>query len=346
MRIVNQKPGARLLVVATALVVANGGVGRAQDGIAPFRTSFDGRRVLTIEQESPSASRSVWEAAVDGAWREQRIGNVGDCLAAFYLPKIYTLDAGGPFDQIGFLAIPPGDSVASLFTAHADGTRVRRITFAPSGVVDPAVLPDGRLLFRMKSGNGGDSAWRWFTLHTDGTELAAAREREIPDSTASLAPSAVPKEPPGESSVVRDEQSTGQLYGLDSRISRESTGAPIRRLRVLVPASVRGSNDANEGGSVVLGEAAVEGDGSFFLELPASTAFRLASLDERGAELQTMKTWMWLMPGERRGCIGCHEDRDRTPPNRHVLALRKPPQRIGLDESSPRSPIPTGGPSR
>jgi hypothetical protein len=36
------------------------------------------------------------------------------------------------------------------------------------------------------------------------------------------------------------------------------------------------------------------------------------------------------MPMERRGCIGCHEDRELAPPNRHVIALRKMPQQIGL----------------
>ncbi len=39
------------------------------------------------------------------------------------------------------------------------------------------------------------------------------------------------------------------------------------------------------------------------------------------------------MPKESRGCIGCHEDRELTPPNRHVLALRKPPHWIGRSES-------------
>jgi len=43
-----------------------------------------------------------------------------------------------------------------------------------------------------------------------------------------------------------------------------------------------------------------------------------------------MRSWFWVMPMERRGCIGCHEDRELTPPNRHVFALRKRAQRIGL----------------
>jgi len=38
------------------------------------------------------------------------------------------------------------------------------------------------------------------------------------------------------------------------------------------------------------------------------------------------------MPNEQRGCIGCHEDRERTPPNRHPMALRAQPLRINRDE--------------
>jgi hypothetical protein len=80
----------------------------------------------------------------------------------------------------------------------------------------------------------------------------------------------------------------------------------------------------------VLGEIPVEKDGSFFLELPARMPLRLETLGDGGDVLQAMRTWMWLMPSERRGCIGCHEDRELTPPNRHVLALRKRPIAVGV----------------
>ena len=78
----------------------------------------------------------------------------------------------------------------------------------------------------------------------------------------------------------------------------------------------------------MLGEADVERDGSFFLEVPARTPLRLETLDEKGDILQAMTSWVWVMPRERRGCIGCHEDRELTPPNRHVFALRKEPVKM------------------
>ena len=75
-------------------------------------------------------------------------------------------------------------------------------------------------------------------------------------------------------------------------------------------------------------EAPVEEDGSFFLEVPARTPIRVETVDEHGAVLKAMRSWFWVMPNERRGCIGCHEDRELSPPNRHPLALRRPPHRI------------------
>ncbi len=88
---------------------------------------------------------------------------------------------------------------------------------------------------------------------------------------------------------------------------------------------------ANPGtiGEEALGTVPVESDGSFYMEVPARTPLRLQTLDADGAVLQTMRSWIWVMPEEARGCIGCHEDRELTPPNRHVLALRKPPHLIG-----------------
>ena len=82
------------------------------------------------------------------------------------------------------------------------------------------------------------------------------------------------------------------------------------------------------GAERLLGEVPVESDGSFFFDAPARTPLRLETLDEQGAVLQSMKSWFWVMPKEARGCIGCHEDRELTPPNLHVLALRKMPRKL------------------
>jgi hypothetical protein len=148
--------------------------------------------------------------------------------------------------------------------------------------------------------------------------------------------------PPGRSSVVSDQARAGLLYGLNAYLSdaQHSSGMNDQRihsLRVIEARAhsavarphSRAGTDPSTTEDEVLGILPVEPDGSFYMEVPARTPLRLQTLDADGAVLQTMCSWMWVMPGEARGCIGCHEDRELTPPNRHVLALRKPPHSIG-----------------
>jgi len=61
---------------------------------------------------------------------------------------------------------------------------------------------------------------------------------------------------------------------------------------------------------------------------------RLETFDAEGNPIRAMRSWMWVMPNEKRGCIGCHEDRDLAPQNRHVLALRRPPRSVGVPEAA------------
>ncbi|MBI4716996.1 MAG: hypothetical protein HY763_04270 [Planctomycetes bacterium] len=162
--------------------------------------------------------------------------------------------------------------------------------------------------------------------------------------------------PAGRATVVNRQVSWGQLYCMDVAIGGKQgllrdDGHAIRRVRVVAvsqddaPAAApraepeAGSAAAGSGRQrppsanreQVLGEATVEADGSFFLEVPARTPLRLETVDAGGAVVRRMERTLWVMPGERRGCIGCHEHPALAPPNRHVLALRKPPQRVAVE---------------
>ena len=75
----------------------------------------------------------------------------------------------------------------------------------------------------------------------------------------------------------------------------------------------------------LLGEVPVESDGSFYVEVPARMPLRWRTLDADGTVLQAMQSWVWVMPREARGCIGCHADRELAPPNRFALALQQAP---------------------
>ena len=38
--------------------------------------------------------------------------------------------------------------------------------------------------------------------------------------------------------------------------------------------------------------------------------------------------WMWMRPNERRGCVGCHENRELAPDNHVALAIKKLPVEV------------------
>ena len=67
----------------------------------------------------------------------------------------------------------------------------------------------------------------------------------------------------------------------------------------------------------------MEPDGSFYVEIVSDTPFFMQALDENGMALQTMRGWTWVRRGSRRGCIGCHENKELAPENRTTDALRK-----------------------
>ncbi|MBN1419060.1 MAG: hypothetical protein JXP34_09805 [Planctomycetes bacterium] len=89
-----------------------------------------------------------------------------------------------------------------------------------------------------------------------------------------------------------------------------------------------------EGVKRIITEVPVEDDGSVHFVAPAGRAFHFQLLDEKRRCLQTMRSFTGLMPGEVRGCLGCHEMHASAPPRRTGIALRRPP--------TPISPPPWG----
>jgi hypothetical protein len=77
-----------------------------------------------------------------------------------------------------------------------------------------------------------------------------------------------------------------------------------------------------------LGVVPVEEDGSASFYAPAGKVLYFQALDEQLNEVQRMRSVVQLQPGERRGCIGCHEDRATVAPVRPALAVRREPRRI------------------
>jgi len=82
-------------------------------------------------------------------------------------------------------------------------------------------------------------------------------------------------------------------------------------------------------GERVLGTVPLEPDGSVAFHAPPGLALHFQLLDERYRALQTMRSFVGVMPGEYRGCQGCHESHSRAPASEgNALALRSPPRAI------------------
>jgi hypothetical protein len=79
-------------------------------------------------------------------------------------------------------------------------------------------------------------------------------------------------------------------------------------------------------------------DGSACFTVPPRRNLYFQALDENYMELQRMRTFINLMPGEKRSCIGCHEMRRNAPGVGSAVAARRAPQplRPQPGETGPR----------
>ncbi len=92
----------------------------------------------------------------------------------------------------------------------------------------------------------------------------------------------------------------------------------------------------------ILGTVPVERDGSAHFNVPAGRFVYFQLLDENGMMIHSMRSGTAVQPGERVGCIGCHESRLSAVPEqeqeeRGPLALRRPPSRLEPWYGAPRN---------
>ena len=99
-----------------------------------------------------------------------------------------------------------------------------------------------------------------------------------------------------------------------------------------------------EGVKRILGTVPIEADGSVNFEVPSGEAIFFEMLDENGMAIYVMRSFTNVMPGEQRGCTGCHEQQlnahgNSTASGAQVgIAVRKPPVKLtppswGVEES-------------
>jgi HEAT repeat protein len=143
--------------------------------------------------------------------------------------------------------------------------------------------------------------------------------------------------PPALSSRMDDRRTTGVLYCQDARFTRNTAaGWPhVRAIRVLMGRglTMRSSHSyivhaGNE--TVELGTVPLAPDGSFAVEVPADTAIAFQAVDAEGRSELNEMSWIFVRPGESRGCTGCHAVRQTAPPvvSSVTLATQTRPLRL------------------
>ncbi len=96
----------------------------------------------------------------------------------------------------------------------------------------------------------------------------------------------------------------------------------------------------SDGVKRILGTVPIEADGSVAFSAPAGVALHFQIVDEQFRALQTMRSFTGVMPGETRGCLGCHEQHGRAPEasDSYLASLHEPsritPPPWGVDSVS------------
>jgi len=80
----------------------------------------------------------------------------------------------------------------------------------------------------------------------------------------------------------------------------------------------------------ILGTVPVEEDGSVHFKVPSGKALHFQLLDKDYRCLQIMRSFTGVMPGETRGCTGCHEQDNKAPVafNHRATAMKRLPSEI------------------
>ena len=130
---------------------------------------------------------------------------------------------------------------------------------------------------------------------------------------------------------------TGFFFCQNARFTKNTTAgwSHVRAIRVLAGKglTLRSSHSyiVHAGSEVTeLGTVPLAPDGSFSVEVPADTAIAFQAVDAEGRSELNEMSWIYVRPGESRGCVGCHQPRQTAPPNasQTMQAMRSRPLKL------------------
>ncbi|MBR4172620.1 MAG: PD40 domain-containing protein, partial [Kiritimatiellae bacterium] len=233
----------------------------------------------------------------------------------------------GRYEHGGFL------SVLSTKAGPDDRSNVQRIS--KSACYDPwAFSPD---LFMATDGarvflvNRGGKEMDLFRIPNEFTTFEGQRDGSRISEPRPLMQR--PREP-----VLADRtdlsSKTGEFYLENILVSRSMPGiksGTIKKLMVMesLPKPINytgGMDPLTYGGTFtltrILGTVPVEEDGSAYFRAPALKSLFFVALDAEGRAVKRMQSFTQVMPGERQGCVGCHERKTENTVRRAATVSR------------------------
>lgn len=124
--------------------------------------SWDGKRLLFAGKKTAGEPWQIFEMTLaTGAVRQITRGST-DCRQPAYQSRIFSLDISDPWPQAAFVC------GGALHTAKLDGTLLQRITFTPWQDSNPAMLPDGMMVFASAQG----ARTQLMAVNLDGTDYS------------------------------------------------------------------------------------------------------------------------------------------------------------------------------
>ena len=155
--------------------------------------------------------------------------------------------------------------------------------------------------------------------------------------------------------IARSEGQSGTFFLQDVYKGMEDKGIArgrVKAIRILTqvpkPCNMRGRREFDHDpiagrGSYYLkacyGTVPVEADGSAHFKAPAGVELYFEAIDADGKELARMGSVTQIMPGERQGCVGCHEPRSSVGASRVTMAMKRPASEIALPPWGHDGPI-------
>ncbi len=293
----------------------------------------DGRIVFSSWQPSAGGKLALMAVNVDGTDLMPYYGNHELPLfkemvhASEYDNRVYYIES----DEQNW---PGGGDIAEV-SHRRPLNSYRKTIIAEEGLYhSPCPMPDGGLLASYRS-NSKEAEFAVYQLDPSSGDKIEKIYGEAGWHTidTQILTSHTPAK--GRSNWLIPGATTAVFYCMDSYRTNLDTGknispGDIKYVRIIegLPKKEMQKPDQINPNSLparVLGVAPVENDGSFHVRVPAEVPLSFHLLNKNKMKIRTQEGWTWAMGNENRGCIGCHENRELSPPNILVNAIVKPP---------------------